>query len=210
MCIRDSLIPPVDQAKCAFFPPPCHTYLHPFHRSPIHPSFHNFFWVSSHRGIQSNESVDSAAKAATNVPQNKPSFLSIKLDSIFFIRKHITNHWISLWQNQAPSNELAQAEPLPFSGLRLTKLIAVMKYLTYRPHSHYAWSPSLQLIPPFMRTLQSDSPLTIDHMFECPALTALRLMHHVPHSLKASLSNDSALIPNIFFYLQAANFFSRI
>ena len=51
-----------------------------------------------------------------------------------------------------------------------------------------------------------DSPLTV----ECPALATLRLTHHVPHSLKASLSNDSTSIINLFYYLQAANLIFRI
>jgi len=54
------------------------------------------------------------------------------------------------------------------------------------------------------------SPLIVEHMFECPALIALRLLHHVPHSLRASLSNDSPPIPNLFSYLHAANFLSCI
>ena len=61
-------------------------------------------WVPSHRDIQGNKSVDSAAKAATNLPRIKPSFLPTESD----LRKHITNHWISRWQKQAPSDKLVQ------------------------------------------------------------------------------------------------------
>ena len=61
-----------------------------------------FVWVPSHRSIQGNEAVDSAAKAATNLLLIRPNFLPTKSYLNLFIRNHITNHWINLWQKQAP------------------------------------------------------------------------------------------------------------
>jgi len=74
-----------------------------------------FIWIPSHRGIQGNEVVDSAAKAATNFPRINSRLLPTKSDLTLFIRQHITKYWISLSQNQALSNKLGQIKPLPFS-----------------------------------------------------------------------------------------------
>jgi len=57
------------------------------------------------------------------------SNLPTKSDLTLFIRKYITNHWISLWQKKAPSNELAQIKSLPLSRSS--------SHQTHRRHQFY-------------------------------------------------------------------------
>ena len=102
------------------------------------------------------------------------------------MRKNITNHWISLWQKQAPSNKLARIKSLPFSWS--------LSHKTHRRHELYLTRLRIghtciahahllsNLFPLSCEHCSLDSLHTVNHMFECPALTALRSFHHVPQS----------------------------
>jgi len=128
-------------------------------------------------------------------PTSKPVIYSQNLISpILYVSKLF--YWISL---------AAEIKPFSSPGLHLTKHTAVNKCtshdsltLTSSPidfpfHLSIAYS-----IPP----LQSNTSLN--------ALLSLPYVHEVRHNLKSSLSNDSTPIFNIFSYLSAANFLSRI
>ena len=67
-----------------------------------------FIWISSHKGIQGNETVDFLAIKATNLRRINPRFLPSKSDLSAFIHQKITDHWVTTWQQQPP---LKQSPP---------------------------------------------------------------------------------------------------
>jgi len=142
--------------------------------SPLsHPSPSSYLFFGS---IQGSESVDSTT-----------SSLPTKSDLTRFIHKRITNQWNSLRQNQASSNKLTQIKPLPFSWSSSHQTHRRQEiYLTRLRIGHTHITHAYLLSNLFSLSCEHcslDSPLTVNHMFECPVLTALRLMHHVPQGI---------------------------
>jgi len=75
----------------------------------------SFVWVSSHRGIPSNENGDSGAKVDTIFPSINSQILPTKSDLALSIRLQITNQWVDLWPKRGLTNKLVQIKPLPFA-----------------------------------------------------------------------------------------------
>ena len=134
--------------------------------------------VPSHRRNPVNEKVDATAKAATSLPRINSQILPTKADLSLIIRRHITDHWTVLWRNQPPSNKSVRGQEIWLIRLRISHTRLTHAYLVFklfhlsREHCHL------------------DSPLTVNHMFECPSLESLSLTHQVPSSITIALSNE--------------------
>jgi len=73
--------------------------------------------------------VDAPTKVATSHPRVNSEILPTKADLSLIIRRHITDHWISLWQNQTLSNRLAyESNHYPSHGSRPTKHFVGRKF----------------------------------------------------------------------------------
>jgi len=190
-CLR-LLIRPVSHFKCSFYPPLSHTYSHLLTTLSSILLSTTFIWVPSYKGIQGNESVDSAAKTATSSSESSLVFYPQNLISPSLYANIPQTTGFPFGRNRHLPINMLKLNPYLSPGLCLTKHIAVIKSTSHASTSVTLVSHMLTFSPTYFplscEHCSLDSPLTVNHMFECPALTVLRLFHHVPHSLKASIS----------------------
>ena len=173
-------------------------------------TFITFLWIPGHVGFPNHDKVDQAAKTATSLPKITDPTPSPPSDLKTYYRSLIIHSWHTHWKNLT-SNKLnkIKSKPIPWSSSNRTSrheetLLARLRIGHTRLTHAYLF---LGLFSPATCPYCNNEILSIVHIFSCPHLHHLRVLHKVSPDLSLSLSNNHDTVTRSLHYLRSTVFY---
>jgi len=161
--------------------------------------------------VLGNERVD---KATSHLNYVSPQLLPTKTDLTLFIMQVITTHWYEHSRNQSPNDILARIKPYPIPWTSSNQPFRHHEIIITRPRIDHIRLTHVDICTHLYRLpcehCTQEAPLSVNHIFTCPALTPNRTYCQIPFSYTETLSKNLSSFPDTLPYLQSANFLSRI